>query len=96
MRRLRTPGAVGVVVDPRGTILGTYLDPYTDPMRPPRLHTAGSPWLDDSGSERAWEGFGGTQAEALEQANRLRRRHLRLIPAMDDGLDLLRRANTPP
>ena len=82
MRRLRSAGAVGVVVDPLGTILGTYVDPYADPRLPPRLHTSGSPWVDNAGCERAWEGFGKTQQEALVRANRLRRRHLRLNPAL--------------
>jgi len=44
VRRLRASGAVGVVVDRNGALLGTYLDPYTPRTRPPRLHHAGSPW----------------------------------------------------
>lgn len=95
MRNLRPAGAVGVVVDPQGAILGTYLDPFADPRRPPRLHEAGSPWLGRGAREWAWEGFGGTQQEALARANRLRLRHLRLVPAMlDEGPDPRFRANT--
>lgn len=82
VRRLRTAGAVGVVVDRHGALLGTYLDPYTVRTRPPRLHHAGSPWTPNGG--HAWEGFGATQHEALANANRLRHRHLRLLHAMAD------------
>jgi hypothetical protein len=88
-RRIRACGAVGVVVDRHGALLGTYLDPYTPSTRPPRLHRAGSPWTPGGG--HAWEGFGPTQQEALANANRLRRRHLRLLHVLvDDDPDRLR------
>jgi hypothetical protein len=94
--RSRPSGAVGVVVDQHGAIRGRTSTPSRIPGRPPRLHTPGSPWTRGTAA-CAWEGFGGTRQQALARANRLRRRHLRLIPTMlDDGPDLRFRANTPP
>jgi hypothetical protein len=91
---LRGGGAVGVVVDLNGDVLGSYCDPYTDPRRPARLHTTGSPWVGAAGGW-AWEGFGESHQAALASANRLRRRHRRLVRAMhDDGPDLRFRAST--
>jgi hypothetical protein len=76
LRLLRSSGAVGVVVDARGAVVGTYRDPYTLRIRPARLHLAGSAWIPDGA---AWEGFGRTYLEALGNANRLRRRHLQWL-----------------
>ena len=87
-RRRSRGGAFGVVVDRRGRVLGTYLDPFGHPWRAPRVHDRESPWVTPGpdGQGWAWEGFGGTEEEAYAAANRLRRRHLQLLPWMgDDG-----------
>lgn len=85
-RRAARGGAFGVVIDREGHIIGTYLDPFGHPWRTPRVHEAGSPWVDaeTAGRERAWEGFGATEQEAFEFANRLRRRHLQLMTILED------------
>lgn len=88
LRRLRTRGAIGVVVDAHGAVLGTYFDPYARSSLPARLHGTGSPWVAHGG--RAWEGFGRTHAAALASANRLRRRHQQLLRRLlDDDFDRL-------
>jgi len=87
-RRSAKGGAFGVVLDRRGIVLGTYLDPFGHPWRAPRVHEAGSPWVETGidGQGWAWEGFGVTEEEAFAAANRLRRRHLQLLPWFgDDG-----------
>ena len=87
-RRSAKGGAFGVVLDRRGIVLGTYLDPFGHPWRAPRVHEAGSPWVEAGieGQGWAWEGFGATEEEAFAAANRLRRRHLQLLPWFgDDG-----------
>ena len=91
-RRAARGGAFGVVVDRRGRILGTYLDPFGHPWRAPRVHDRESPWVAEVGPDGqgwAWEGFGATEEEAYAAANRMRRRHLRLLPLIggdeDDG-----------
>jgi len=87
-RRRSKGGAFGVVLDRRGIVLGTYLDPFGHPWRAPRVHEAGSPWVEAGidGQGWAWEGFGATEEEAFAAANRLRRRHLQLLPWFgDDG-----------
>jgi hypothetical protein len=76
-RRRSRGGAFGVVVDRAGRVLGTYLDPFGHPWRAPRAHEPGGPW--GRGDEPAWEGFGATEEEARDAANRLRRRHLQLL-----------------
>ena len=89
IRRLRRSqgGAVGVVVDHKGRILGTYLDPFAHPWRAARMHGSDSAWnpagiWGESGF--TWEGFGETEEEALTAANRLRRRHLQLFRLRSD------------
>ncbi len=87
-RRRAKGGAFGVVLDRRGIVLGTYLDPFGHPWRAPRVHEAGSPWVEIGidGQGWAWEGFGATEEEAFAAANRLRRRHQQLLPRFgDDG-----------
>jgi hypothetical protein len=88
-RRHSRGGAVGVVVDRRGRVLGTYLDPFTHPLRVARIHGPESPWSPPAGwgeaPSFAWEGFGETEEEALAAANRLRRRHLQLFGLLENG-----------
>ena len=92
-RRHSRGGAVGVVIDRAGKVLGVYLDPFAHPWRAARMHGPESPWSPAVGwgeSGNAWEGFGETEEEALAAANRLRRRHLQLFgllePDEDEGL----------
>jgi hypothetical protein len=85
-RRHSRGGAVGVVVDRHGQVLGTYLDPFAHPWRAARMHDADSPWAAPTvwgESALAWEGFGETEEEALAAANRLRRRHLQLFGLLE-------------
>jgi hypothetical protein len=88
-RRHSRGGAVGAVVDRRGRVLGTYLDPFTHPRRLARIHGPDSPWSPPVGwgeeTSFAWEGFGETEEEALSAANRLRRRHLQLFGLLEHG-----------
>lgn len=88
-RRKRQGGAFGVVVGRTGVVLGTYLDPFGHPWRAARIHDPESPWVvpGPDGHGWAWEGFGATEAEAQEAANRLRRRHLHLLPGLRDRDD---------
>lgn len=82
-RRRRRAGAVGVVVDGEGTVLGIYVDPWIDARTAARVHHEGSPWTEMTPEARrgwAWEGFGESADEAREAANHLRRRHLKLFP----------------
>jgi hypothetical protein len=85
-RRAARGGAFGVVVDRRGRVLGTYLDPFGHPWRTPREHGPESPWAVEGpdGQAMAWEGFGATREEALHAANRLRRRQLHLLSWLED------------
>lgn len=85
-RRKRQGGAFGVVVDRAGAVVGAYLDPFGHPWRAARLHDRESPWVvpGPDGHGWAWEGFGATEAEAADAANRLRRRHLLLLPELRD------------
>ena len=92
-RRYSRGGAVGVVVDRSGRVLGTYLDPFSHPWRAARMHDETSVWSPPARwgeSANAWEGFGETEEEASASANRLRRRHLQLFgllePDEDEGL----------
>jgi hypothetical protein len=75
-----------VVLSRDGGVLGTYLDPFGHPWRAPRIHGDDSPWVQRSPTEKvwAWEGFGATEDEAREAANRLRRRHLQLLGLLDE------------
>ncbi len=84
-RRASQGGAWGVVLDPAGAVLGTYLDPFGHPWRSPRIHGDGSPWVTAAAPEKpwAWEGFGATEEEARLAANRLRRRHLQLLGLLE-------------
>jgi hypothetical protein len=88
-RRHSRGGAVGAVVDRRGRVLGTYLDPFTHPRRVARIHGPESPWSPPAtwgeAPSFAWEGFGETEEEALAAANRLRRRHLQLFGLLEHG-----------
>ena len=89
-RRHSRGGAVGVVVDRHGTILGTYLDPFAHPWRAARMHGPESPWSPPAEwgeSANTWEGFGETEEEAFTSANRLRRRHLQLFGLLEPGED---------
>jgi hypothetical protein len=89
-RRYSRGGAVGVVVDRDGRVLGTYLDPFTDPRRTARMHEADSVWSPEARwgeSAQTWEGFGETEEEAFTAANRLRRRHLQLFGLLQPGED---------
>ncbi|HWK88581.1 MAG TPA: hypothetical protein VNP72_01250, partial [Longimicrobium sp.] len=87
--RLRS-GAVGVVIDREGNVLGTYVDPFADPWRNPRMHGPDSPWTASARwgeSALAWEGFGENAEQAHEAANRLRRRHLQYFGLLEAGAD---------
>lgn len=87
-RRHSRGGAVGAVVDRRGRVLGTYLDPFAHPRRLARIHGPDSPWSPAQrwgDSPFAWEGFGETEEEALAAANRLRRRHLQLFGLLESS-----------
>ena len=97
-RRLNRGGAFGVVVDRTGRVVGTYLDPFGHPWRAPRVHERGSPWVEPGidGQGYAWEGFGATEEDAYLAANRMRRRHLQLLPWLgDDGEEDYLALNTP-
>lgn len=88
VRRRRRAGMYGVVVDPAGAVLGTYLDPFAPPLRGARVHDTTSPWASrgaDGRMQWAWEGFGATPDEAARNAQRLRLRHLRLFPWLRDA-----------
>ena len=90
VRRRSGGGAVGVVVDRAGRVLGSYLDPYAHPWRAARMHGPGSPWTPRAPwgeVAAAWEGFGETEAQARAAANRLRRRHLQLFGLLDPDED---------
>lgn len=85
-RRFSRGGAVGVVVDREGRVLGTYLDPFSHPWRAARMHEADSVWSPATRwgeSANTWEGFGETEEEAITAANRLRRRHLQLFGLLE-------------
>jgi hypothetical protein len=89
-RRYSRGGAVGVVVDREGHVLGTYLDPFSHPWRAARMHEADSVWSPAARwgeSANTWEGFGETEEEAAASANRLRRRHLQLFGLLEPGED---------
>lgn len=84
-RRGAQGGVYGVVVDMRGRVLGTYVDPTGEPQRSSRVHGPGSPWTDDDPDDPgawAWEGRAETEEEALHLANRMRLLHTRLIPEL--------------
>ncbi len=86
-RRRGLIGACGVVLDGEGRVLGIYRDPVARPDWAPRVHTAESPWTTprpDGRYDWAWEGFGDTAEEAHRSADRLRRRHLQLLPWLGD------------
>lgn len=92
-RRYSRGGAVGVVVDRDGRVLGTYLDPFSHPWRAARMHESDSVWTPAvrwGETANTWEGFGETEEEAVASANRLRRRHLQLFgllrPSEDEEL----------
>ncbi len=81
-RRRAQGGAYGVVVDRVGRVLGTYVDPFADPLWGARMHGADSPWARDAAAGGpVWEGFGTTAAEARRAATRLRNLYL-LLPEM--------------
>lgn len=89
-RRQARSGTWGVVVDSRGKVLGTYLDPFTHDKHGARVHRGDSPWTTadaDEWSGWAWEGFGPTEEEARAAAMRLRRRYLQLLPWLAEADD---------
>jgi hypothetical protein len=85
-RRASQGGAWGVVLNAEGGVLGTYLDPFGHRWRAPRIHGTESPWVQALPGDRAWawEGFGATEEEARDAANRLRRRHLQLLGLLEE------------
>ena len=89
-RRYSRGGAVGVVMDREGRVLGTYLDPFSDPLRAARMHEGDSVWSPATRwgeVANTWEGFGETEEEAFAAANRLRRRHLQLFGLLEPDED---------
>jgi hypothetical protein len=89
-RRRERSGTYGVVVDSRGRVLGTYLDPFAHGREGARVHRGDSPWITpglDEESGWAWEGFGATEEEARLAAERLRRRYVQLLPWLADELE---------
>jgi hypothetical protein len=89
-RRGAQGGVYGVVVDLRGNVLGTYVDPTGIPQRSSRVHGPGSAWTSaeaDEAAAWAWEGRAETEEEALHLANRLRILHTRLIPELRTQLE---------
>lgn len=90
-RRGAQGGVYGVVVDIRGRVLGTYVDPTGEPQRSSRVHGPGSPWTEAASEDPAswaWEGRAETEEEALHLANRMRLLHTRLIPELRVHLEL--------
>jgi hypothetical protein len=88
-RRRARSGTYGVVLDGRGRVLGTYLDPFALEKRGARVHRE-APWATpglDGESGWAWEGFGPTQEEARLAAERLRRRYLHLLPWLEEEVE---------
>jgi hypothetical protein len=84
-RRHAQGGAYGVVVDARGSVIGTYVDPFQEPHRVSRVHGPGSVWTGEDPSDPAgwaWEGRAATHEEALHIANRLRYLHTTLLPEL--------------
>lgn len=89
-RRGAQGGVYGVVVDMRGNVIGTYVDPTGIPQRSSRVHGPGSAWTSaetDEAAAWAWEGRAETEEEALHLANRLRVLHTRLIPELRTQLE---------
>jgi len=89
-RRQARVGTWGVVVDSRGAVLGTYLDPFTREKHGARVHHGDSPWTTagaDGWGGWAWEGFGPTEEDARAAAMRLRRRYLQLLPRLAEPDD---------
>jgi hypothetical protein len=81
-------GVYGIVVDRRGAVLGTYINPMQPTRRASYAHRPGSAWTDpDDPTSWAWEGQGGTAEEARHVANRLRHKHMALIPELNPMLD---------
>lgn len=86
-RRQIRAGSYGVVLDARGRILGTYQDPFLHYDHGGRVHQEDSPWTTSGPDEWtgwAWEGFGPTVEEAHAEADRLRRRYLKLLPWLEE------------
>lgn len=84
-RRQAQGGVYGVVLDRKGQVLGTYVDPMQTPRRASYVHMPGSVWTSanqDDAAAWAWEGQGATEEEARHAAQRLRLMYLNLLPEL--------------
>jgi hypothetical protein len=81
-------GVYGIVVDRKGAVVGTYINPLQPTRRASYAHLPGSAWTDpDDPTSWAWEGQGATAEEARHVANRLRHKHMALVPELSSDFE---------